>query len=72
MAYTLAGTEASARTYGWILAIGYGATFLFGLFAVPNPDVNVLNLNGADNGLHLVSAVIGGIAALWPRDRYRS
>ena len=59
----------TARTYGWLLAIGYGATFLYGLFAAGNSDINFLSLNGADNGLHLVSAVAGLAIALWPADR---
>jgi hypothetical protein len=29
----------------------------------------LLSLNGADNGLHLVSAVAGVAIALWPADR---
>jgi len=30
----LARTLSGARTYGWLLAVGYGAAFLYGLFAV--------------------------------------
>lgn len=30
-------TDARARIYGWLLAVGYGATFVYGLFAVDNP-----------------------------------
>jgi fumarate reductase subunit D len=63
-------TVARARTYGWILAIGYGATFIYGLIVVDDPDANFLNINGADNVLHLVSALAGLAIALWPaRDR---
>jgi len=63
-------TVARARAYGWILAIGYGATFVYGLVVADNPDTNILNINGADNGLHLVSALAGLAIALWPaRDR---
>lgn len=58
--------SASARTYGWILAIGYGAAFVYGLIVVNNPDANVLNINGADNVLHAVSALAGLAIALWP------
>ncbi len=57
---------ATARTYGWLLAIGYGATFLYGLFAVGDDDINFLSLNGADNVLHLVSTLAGLAIALWP------
>ena len=59
----------TARTYGWLLAAGYGLAFLYGLFAAGNSDVNFLSLNGADNGLHLVSAAAGVAIALWPADR---
>ena len=63
-------TRPGARTYGWLLAIGYGVTFLYGLFAVNDPDINFLNINGADNGLHAVSTLAGLAIALWP-DRHR-
>ena len=59
----------SARTYGWILAIGYGAAFVYGLIVVNNADANLLNINGADNVLHAVSAVAGLAIALWPARR---
>jgi|SRR5512132_3638471 hypothetical protein len=59
----------TARTYGWLLAAGYGLTFIYGLFAAGNSDINFLSLNGADNGLHLVSAVAGLAIALWPAQR---
>jgi fumarate reductase subunit D len=63
-------TVARARTYGWILAIGYGATFVYGLIVADDPDANFLNINSADNWLHLVSALAGLVIALWPvRDR---
>ncbi|GGB95682.1 DUF4383 domain-containing protein [Cellulomonas carbonis] len=64
--------RASARTYGWLLAIGYGATFVYGLIVVDNEDANILNINAADNVLHAVSALAGLAIALWPdRDRAR-
>jgi hypothetical protein len=59
----------TARLYGWLLAAGYGLTFLYGLFAAGNSDINFLSLNGADNGLHLVSALAGLAIALWPARR---
>jgi len=59
----------TARTYGWLLAVGYGLAFLYGLFAAGNSDINFLSLNGADNGLHLVSALAGLAIALWPARR---
>ena len=59
----------TARTYGWLLAAGYGLAFLYGLFAAGNSDINFLSINGADNGLHLVSAAAGLAIALWPARR---
>jgi hypothetical protein len=59
----------TARTYGWLLAAGYGLAFIYGLFAAGNSDINFLSLNGADNGLHLVSAIAGLAIALWPAER---
>ena len=59
----------TAKTYGWLLAAGYGLVFLYGLFAAGNSDINFLSINGADNGLHLVSAAAGLAIALWPVDR---
>jgi ABC-type transport system involved in multi-copper enzyme maturation permease subunit len=59
----------TARTYGWLLAAGYGLAFLYGLFAAGNSDINFLSINGADNVLHLVSALAGVAIALWPADR---
>jgi hypothetical protein len=65
-------TRSTARTYGWLLAIGYGATFVYGLFAVDERDINILSLNDADNWFHLASALVGLVIALWPdRDRDR-
>lgn len=60
-------TASRARTYGWLLFVGYGATFVYGLIVANNPDANILNINGADNGLHVVSALAGLAIALWPR-----
>ena len=68
----LARTLSGARTYGWLLVVGYGATFLYGLFAVGRDDINFLSLNGADNGLHLVSVILGLVIALLPVGGSRS
>jgi hypothetical protein len=66
-------TASRARTYGWLLFVGYGATSVYGLIVADNPDANILNINGADNGLHIVSALAGLAIALWPRrDRDRT
>ena len=59
----------TARTYGWLLAAGYGLAFIYGLFAAGNSDINFLSINGADNVLHLVSALAGLAIALWPAER---
>lgn len=57
----MASKDATARQYGWLLAVVYGLTFLYGLFAAGSESVNLLSINGADNVLHLLSA-IGGVA----------
>jgi hypothetical protein len=63
----LSRTLRSARTYGWLLAVAYGATFLYGLFAAGREDsANFLSLNAADNILHLLSALAGLAIALGP------
>jgi Domain of unknown function (DUF4383) len=59
----------TARTYGWLLAVGYGAVFVYGLFAAGDRDINFLSINGADNGLHLATALAGLAIALWPARR---
>ena len=59
----LSRTLSGARTYGWLLAVGYGAAFLYGLIAI-DKDWDFLNLNWADNILHLVTAIVGAVIAL--------
>ena len=61
----LARTLAGARTFGWVLAVGYGAAFVYGLFAI-GESWDFLSLNWADNILHLVSALIGVAIAVAP------
>ncbi|MGY1694070.1 DUF4383 domain-containing protein [Geodermatophilus sp. SYSU D00814] len=61
----LSRTLAGARTYGWLLAIGYGAAFVYGLVAI-GQDWDFLNINAADNVLHVATAVIGLVMALGP------
>ena len=61
----LARTLSGARTYGWLLAVGYGAAFLYGLFAV-GQAWDFLSLNWADNVLHLATALVGLVIALMP------
>ena len=60
---------ATARLYGWLLFAGYGAVFVYGLFAVDDEDLNVLSLNDADNWFHLATAVVGLVIALLPATR---
>ena len=55
----LSRTLSGARTFGLLLAVGYGLAFLYGLFAT-GQDWDILNLNWADNILHLASAAVGG------------
>ena len=61
----LARTLAGARTYGWLLAVGYGAAFIYGVIAT-GKDWDFLNLNWADNILHLATALVGLVIALMP------
>ncbi|MGY1840331.1 MULTISPECIES: DUF4383 domain-containing protein [unclassified Modestobacter] len=63
----LSRTLGAARTYGWLLAVGYGAAFIYGLFAAGEEEpLNFLSINWADNWLHLVSALAGLAIALGP------
>ncbi|MGY1601444.1 DUF4383 domain-containing protein [Geodermatophilus sp. SYSU D00815] len=61
----LARTLSGARTYGWLLAVGYGAVFVYGLIAA-GEDWDFLNINAADNVLHIATAVVGLVIALGP------
>ena len=61
----LSRTLAGARTYGWLLAVGYAAAFVYGLIAT-DKDWDFLSLNWADNFLHLATAVVGLVIALLP------
>lgn len=62
-------TSGGARTFGWILAIGYGAAFAYGLLVLDERLEDYLNINQEDNWLHLGSAIVGLLIALWPRPR---
>ncbi|PXY21661.1 DUF4383 domain-containing protein [Prauserella sp. PE36] len=62
-----------ARTFGWLLFIGYGVVFVWGLAITgvfsSNPVSglgNPLALNTADNWLHLGSALVGLLIAIMP------
>ena len=64
---------ARARMYGWLLAAGYGLTFLYGLFAADREEpANFLALNQGDNWLHVFSVLAGLAIALWPARAARS
>jgi hypothetical protein len=56
----LSRTPAGARTFGLLLAVGYGLAFVYGVIAV-GQDWDFLNINWADNVLHIFSAVVGGV-----------
>jgi hypothetical protein len=49
--------------------VGYGLALICGLLTSGNSDIDFLSLNGADSGLHLVSAAAGVAIALWPAGR---
>jgi hypothetical protein len=61
----LSRTLAGARTYGWLLAVGYGAAFVYGLLAI-GKDWDFLSINAADNVLHIATALVGLVIALLP------
>ena len=61
----LGRTLAGARTYGWLLAVGYGAAFIYGLLAL-GKEWDFLSLNAADNVLHIATALVGLLIALMP------
>jgi hypothetical protein len=61
----LARTLAGARTYGWLLTVLYAALFIYGLIAVGS-TWDFLNINAADNVLHLATALVGLAIALIP------
>ena len=54
----LSRTLSGAKTFGLLLAVGYALAFLYGVFAVGH-DWDILNINWADNILHLASALVG-------------
>jgi hypothetical protein len=61
----LARTLPSARTYGWLLAVLYGALFIYGLIA-SGASWDFLNINAADNVLHIATALVGVVIAVLP------
>lgn len=65
----MAWTLSTARAYGWLLVVGYGLVLVYGLIVDQDDAANVLNTNAADNGLHLVTVVVGLVIALLPVTR---
>ena len=61
----LSRTLTGARTYGWLLAGLYAVLFVYGLIAV-GKSWDFLNINAADNVLHILTAVVGLVIALAP------
>jgi Domain of unknown function (DUF4383) len=55
----LSRTLVGAKTFGLLLLVGYGAAFVYGLFATGR-SWDILNLHWADNILHIASALVGG------------
>jgi hypothetical protein len=66
----LSRRDSSARGFGWLLVVGYGAALVYGLVVVGTGEGDVLNINGADNVLHAGAVVLGLVTALWPRRRH--
>ncbi|MBN6041470.1 DUF4383 domain-containing protein [Amycolatopsis sp. 195334CR] len=69
----MATASGLARTYGWLLLIGYGAVFVWGLMITgviaTNPISGMgdpLHINAADNWLHGGLALLGLVMALLP------
>ncbi|WAL64404.1 DUF4383 domain-containing protein [Amycolatopsis cynarae] len=66
-------TSVLSRTFGWLLFIGYGLLSAWGLMITGvitrNPVAglgNPLNLNAADNWLHIATALLGLVMAIVP------
>ena len=55
----LSRSMGGTRAYGWVLAIGYGAAFAFGLLSMNQPSISILSINGPDNWLHLAAVLVG-------------
>ena len=62
-----------SRAYGWILFVGYGLISIWGLMLTgvisSNPVSNLgnpLNINAADNWLHIFTALLGLVIAIMP------
>jgi hypothetical protein len=69
----MAVSSGLARAYGWILFVGWGLVSVWGLMltgVISGNAVaswgNPLNLNAADNWLHIISALLGLVIAIMP------
>ncbi|MCO1575459.1 DUF4383 domain-containing protein [Crossiella sp. SN42] len=49
----------ATMAYGWLLIVAYGAVLVYGLFVTGDPAHDLLNLNWADNVLHLAAVGVG-------------
>jgi Domain of unknown function (DUF4383) len=54
------------RLFGWIMLALFGAMFCYGLLVASAPQADLLNLNWADNWLHLALALVGAAVAMAP------
>jgi len=61
----LSRTLTGARTYGWLLAGLYAVLFVYGLIAA-GKSWDFLNINAADNVLHIATAAVGLVIAVGP------
>ena len=68
-----ASSSGLSRTFGWLLFVGLGLVSIWGLMLMgvisSNPVSglgNALNLNAADNWLHIVTALVGLYIAIMP------
>jgi len=55
-----------ARIFGWVLVIGLGALFGYGVLVSRLPDIDILNLNWAANWVHLAFGLVGLVIATGP------
>jgi hypothetical protein len=55
-----------ARVFGWVLVVGLGALFGYGVLVARYPQADVLNLNWPANWLHLAFALVGLVIATGP------
>ena len=61
----LARTLTGARSYGWLLFVAYAAVSVYGFVAI-DKSWDFLDINTADNVLHVATTLIGLVIALAP------